>query len=199
MVCANLILFLLLAKLMSDILLTSKTKYDRFLESPESVLEEEFVKSKKGTTWLPEQIFVSCSLMGIDGRTRYSSYKYVKREDLKNREYNLEFWDGQIAIHWTDVLHQPRDFKTIWKKDITMRDLIVNEIRNKLDDEVFNSSRWEPVGILLASLFGQGHVTKGDHKRIRSTTLRDYPISDLKDVDLLNLHNLVNRRYYTQM
>lgn len=101
-----------------ECLMDPPTTYDRFLESPESVLEEEFVKSKKGISWMPERIFINCSLLGIDGVTGYGSHKYITREDLKDREYRLEFWDGRISIHWTDVLHQPKGSKTIWKKDM---------------------------------------------------------------------------------
>lgn len=96
----------------------SETSYESFLISPEAVLEAEFLKSKQGIHWMPERIFISCSLKGIDGKTNYGSYKYITRQDLKDREYELQFWDGKISIFWTDVVHDPRGSKTIWKKDI---------------------------------------------------------------------------------
>jgi hypothetical protein len=53
--------------------------------------------------------------MGVDGLTRYGSYRTITRKELENREYKLEFMDGAVGIFWLDVVHDPVQYKNIPK------------------------------------------------------------------------------------
>ena len=97
-----------------------------FERSPEEALEESFKRAADRCPWEKDQIFVWCSVLGIDN-IRYGRYKYVTRDYLKNRQYRIEFWDGAISLFWLDAIHLPRG-----------RTLLINEI---FDEKAANFAR----------------------------------------------------------
>jgi hypothetical protein len=87
--------------------LVTETLYQTFRRSPEEALERLFAAMKARCPYLPDQAFMYQSLMGVDGRTRYGSYRTITRKELETREYKLEFMDGAVGIFWLDVVHDP--------------------------------------------------------------------------------------------
>jgi hypothetical protein len=96
--------------------MTRETLGEIFQRSPQEALEEAFrrEKEKHGICW-NGALWCSQSLMGLDGKTRYGSWKNVTLEHLATRQYDIEFWDGGVCIFWTDVLHDPRIHRSVPK------------------------------------------------------------------------------------
>ena len=69
------------------------------------MLEAKFQRNAKAFT---DHILIWGSCMGIDGKTRYGSYKTLRRKDLIGRGYILEHHDYDVGIFFTDVIHNPR-------------------------------------------------------------------------------------------
>lgn len=92
-----------------------------YRRSPEEALEEAFRREEERLPWSHKNtVFVWQSLQGLDGKTRYGSYRHVSRHQLVGREYKIEFWDGMVSIFWTDVLHDPRRYKSIPKSALAI-------------------------------------------------------------------------------
>lgn len=85
-----------------------------FERSPEEALEETFKRSSERCPWEKDQAFMYTSAMGIDG-VRYGGYKNVCKKNLTGRKFKIEFWDGAVSLHFTDVLHHPRLHRSIPK------------------------------------------------------------------------------------
>lgn len=82
-----------------------------YRRSPVEALNEHFRRERERlpyTYQFDEGAFMWQSTLGIDGRTRYGSYKTVTRKMLESRTYEIEFLDYAIGIYWTDVLFDPK-------------------------------------------------------------------------------------------
>lgn len=75
-----------------------------FRADPKSALEHVFTEAEK-TLFRSKLLWTSCN--GTDGQT-YGSFKPMTRELLKDRQYRIEFWDGMVSIHFTDVVYDHR-------------------------------------------------------------------------------------------
>jgi hypothetical protein len=69
------------------------------------MLEEKFRLNKMHYT---DSILIWTSCMGVDGKTRYGSYKDIKKKDLIGRDFVLEHRDYAVGLFFTDVVHNPR-------------------------------------------------------------------------------------------
>jgi hypothetical protein len=86
----------------------SETLYEIFQRSPQEALDKLFAISKADTPWNSKKtIFMYQSALGVCGKVRYGGFRYVSREEVDTRSYELEFWDGTVTIFWTDVLFDP--------------------------------------------------------------------------------------------
>lgn len=88
-----------------------ETMYEIFKRSPKEALEAEFARREKRCPWEPGCIFVWQSRAGHDTATRYGSYRTITRAELERRQYEIEFWDGQVSIFWLDEVHNTRTHK----------------------------------------------------------------------------------------
>jgi hypothetical protein len=95
--------------------------------SPQEALEETFKRTALKCPWAKDQIFMWCSVMGID-KTRYGRYRTVTRDYLVGRQYKIEFWDGAVSLFWLDAVHLPRGGRT----------LLINEL---FDEKAENFAR----------------------------------------------------------
>jgi hypothetical protein len=87
-----------------------------------------------------------------------------------------------------------------------MRDLMKDRITELLGpyseyEHKFLSMRWKPVGIWLYKLkFGEEFIdTKTQKEFLRTAKLDDFLLSYATHEEILQLFELVIRRYYTQM
>jgi hypothetical protein len=90
----------------------ARTMYELYKRNPEEALDYAFANNAVPYSNEPT-IFIWTGLLGTCLKTRYGSYKYVKKSSLVGRKYEIEFMDGNIGIHYTDVLHDPRTYKSI--------------------------------------------------------------------------------------
>lgn len=90
----------------------AREMYALYLQDPEKALDYAFANCAVPYSAEPT-IFIWTGSMGTCLKTRYGSYKHVKRSTLVGRKYNVEFWDGNVSIHYTDVLHDPRTYKSV--------------------------------------------------------------------------------------
>lgn len=89
-----------------------------FKRSPQEALEEKFKRERERLPYTrQDSIFVWTSQMGTHGKYRYGKYRDVTRKDLEGRTYDVEFIDYNVAIFWTDILHDP-DTKTNIPKEV---------------------------------------------------------------------------------
>jgi len=91
---------------------------DTFLVDRAQALELAFTIDHLYVSQYPnsrERLVTWVSSMGIDG-VRYGSFKYVYKDELQHRKYDIEYWDGRISIHFTDVLHHPHLYRNIPKE-----------------------------------------------------------------------------------
>jgi hypothetical protein len=110
----------------SDLVVRPRIRiYDLFLQSPSAALE--FVLNEADAT-LWKYKTMSCGLLGTGGSTSYSSYKQISRKSLIGRSFIIEFWDGALALFWTDVLYN-EDWKDAMKNGVTVPN--VNNLRAK--------------------------------------------------------------------
>lgn len=98
-----------------------------FERSPEEALEETFKRAGDRCPWEKDKIFLWCSVKGIDG-VGYGRFRTVTREELKHRQYRIEFWDYAVSLFWTDAIHIPRGSRTF----------LINEI---FDEKATNLAR----------------------------------------------------------
>ena len=84
------------------------TSYEDFKKDPQLALDKAFESFSK-RSYRKDTVFIHISYLGIDGKTRYGSHKYITRKDLEGRKYDLEYWDGKVGIHFTDELHDPKN------------------------------------------------------------------------------------------
>jgi hypothetical protein len=99
-----------------------------FARSPEAALEQLFKLQSQHCPWEKDRVFISVSLLGVNGLHRYSGSEYLSRSDLTGRTYDIEFWDGKPAIHWTDVLHDPRT-----RSSVSLPEYVLNLLTPDLD------------------------------------------------------------------
>lgn len=92
----------------------TERRSETWKRSPEEALQRAFDEHEKRAPYQPQTAFLSVSLMGRDGKTRYGSFKYVKKSSLVGRRYEIQFWDGQVTIHLLDVVHNERTCKSEW-------------------------------------------------------------------------------------
>lgn len=99
---------------MSHDYLTGSTLYQIYKRDPLAALDEAFRReeARHGSCW-NKCIFVWQSLLGVDGKVTYGSYKNISRKDLEGRKFRVEFWDHNVSIYWLDVLHDPRTYQRI--------------------------------------------------------------------------------------
>jgi hypothetical protein len=83
--------------------------YDR---NPEEALDYAFANNAVPYSNEPT-IFIWTGMMGICRKTCYGSFSYVKRSRLVGRKYEIELYDGNVSIFFTDVLHDPRTHKSV--------------------------------------------------------------------------------------
>ena len=90
------------------------TLYEFYMVSPEACLDAFFRRYRENTILAGEDM---CFIyQSMDGHERdepqtviqYGSYKYLRRSQLKGREYRIEFWDDAPSIHWLDVFYCPQ-------------------------------------------------------------------------------------------
>jgi hypothetical protein len=81
------------------------TPHELYLQDPAAALEHAF---EHAHPYDGLKIFIWTSLLGIDQKTRYGSYKHVSREELDGRKYKIEFWDGAVSLFYTDMLFNPQ-------------------------------------------------------------------------------------------
>lgn len=82
-----------------------------YRRSPVEALNELFSRERKRLPYtykFDDGAFMFVSTLGIDGRTRYGSYKTVTRKMLEGRAYDITFYDYAIGIFFTDVLFDPK-------------------------------------------------------------------------------------------
>ena len=93
-----------------------KSLGDIWRESPEEALEEAYRRNnKRHHPFYQDVIPLWVSFTSANG-TGYGSYRHVRKEELVDREYDIEFWDGMVSIRFTDVIFNPRGRKLVWKK-----------------------------------------------------------------------------------
>lgn len=85
--------------------------YEIYLRSPEECLRAFFDNAAKDLRYVKDSAFLYQSLRGMDGQT-YGSYKAISKQMLEGRKYRIEFWDDQPSIHWLDVVHNPKTYKS---------------------------------------------------------------------------------------
>lgn len=57
------------------------------------------------------------SQLGSSGKVRYGLYKKITRKMLEGRTFEVEFWDYDVSIFWTDVIYDEKLRKVIFKKE----------------------------------------------------------------------------------
>lgn len=87
--------------------------YEAYKANPEGSLEYLFRKSEKDRAWDRGKIFVWVTSLGTHKLHRYGRYRYITRDELKGRKYEIEFLDHQIGIYFTDVLYDPKTYSHI--------------------------------------------------------------------------------------
>lgn len=85
-------------------------RYELYLKDPKAALEAAFEEANKDRVWSQGKVFLWSGGASRDG-TRYGRYNYITKEMLEGRQYDIEFWDGQVTIFWTDVWYNPRTYK----------------------------------------------------------------------------------------
>lgn len=86
-------------------------RYDVWLRSPEEALERAFDEHTERIRWTKPRgpiAFLYQSLKGKNSDTHYGSFRYIYKADLEGRKYEIQFWDGQVTIHWLDIVHNER-------------------------------------------------------------------------------------------
>lgn len=94
-----------------------KKIHEIYIESPEEALEETF-NQYKNDLYTPGRIFIWVSSFGDDG-VRYGKFRYVSKNNINGRDYNIEFWDGEVSLSMTDTTFDPRTRKFLDKKTNT--------------------------------------------------------------------------------
>ena len=80
-----------------------------FKRSPTEALEYLLTQAETSQSSYPKDaVFMWTSALGIDKETRYGSYKHITRKDLEGRKYDINFYDYQIGVFFTDVLFNPK-------------------------------------------------------------------------------------------
>lgn len=92
----------------------SKLRYQIFNCSPEEALQRTFDEHAKKIPYHQDAAFLFVSKLGKDSKKYYGSFKYVKRSALVGRKYEIQFWDGTVAIHLLDVVHNPQTHCNEW-------------------------------------------------------------------------------------
>lgn len=94
-------------------------RYELWKRDPVAALKAEYAEWEREHKWLRIGPMLSCSyqccpLLAYRSlvKTRYGGYKNVPREHLEGRTYDIEFWDGKVALFFTDVWYNPRTYTT---------------------------------------------------------------------------------------
>lgn len=88
-----------------------ETRYETFLRSPEEAVQRAFDDYSERLPYTHpnrDAAFLWQGCLGVDGKTRYGSYRVVTRAMLDTRTHRIEFADGQASIFWLDVRHDPK-------------------------------------------------------------------------------------------
>lgn len=85
----------------------SESIYTIFKRSPKEALEEKFRRDSHKYMSCGASIFVWQSRMGTDG-VRYGSYRWIARQELDRRLYEIEISDYDVSIFWLDEVYDHR-------------------------------------------------------------------------------------------
>jgi hypothetical protein len=89
----------------------AELRYDTWKRSPEEALQRAFDEHMERVPWPgkhDQSAFLWQSLKGKGENTTYGSFQTIRKNSLEGRKYEIQFWDGQVTIHWLDVVHNAR-------------------------------------------------------------------------------------------
>lgn len=79
-----------------------------YAEDPKLALEHVLSRDKElgyVTLWQ--------SQLSASGTVRYGSYKKISRKMLEGRTFEIELWDNDVYIFWTDVVYDEKLHKVV--------------------------------------------------------------------------------------
>lgn len=81
--------------------------YNQFPDRPDLALAALFKEPRATLYGKRPRVFVYVWYTGTDG-VGYGSFKYVYRDELEQRQYEVEWCDYAPGIHYLDVRYNPR-------------------------------------------------------------------------------------------
>ena len=89
--------------------------HELYKVSPEAALEATFQQEKERLSCIYNgKIFIWVSSMSEEG-IRYGKFTHVSKDNIKGRDYSIEFFDGEISILMNDVWYIPKTYSWIHK------------------------------------------------------------------------------------